>query len=217
MRISDVLDDIDLDKVLEDPLRRDFPLRLPEDYKSNNPNIVRQVQLDMASGRPYHYLFQGRVGTGKTYLAEAIISSYPPTRDYYLDVGTIVENGIVKVREFYRGYLEGLKARAGGYGDIRFNERVLKRYYFCLDDLGNETPSTQPAHEYLAACLERRCEQIKSGRCRGTIITTNLNEKKIKELYGVRVMDRLQEVFQIMQFQPKVSFRREKSKPLIKG
>jgi len=48
-----------------------------------------------------------------------------------------------------------------------------------------------------------------------SIITTNLTGKQIQKLYGVRVIDRLQELYTIMKFKPK-SFREEK-KEIIEG
>ena len=85
--------------------------------------------------------------------------------------------------------------------------------FLCLDDIGNEKPSTDAAHEYIGGCIERRYDAIKGGQAHATIITSNLDMEAIRKMYGSRVQDRIYEVFDIMEIkreQGKKSYRREK-------
>ena len=54
-----------------------FPLKLSPDYHVDDSNMIAKIKRDMASGEPYHYFFHGKVGRGKTFLAQHIIRSYP--------------------------------------------------------------------------------------------------------------------------------------------
>ena len=175
----------------------------------------------MISGDPYHYLFTGKVGTGKTLTAKSIIQSYPKHYEYYPSNNPIARSGMIIVREFYREYLDFNKVRGlAGISDLRANEKLMNKRFLCIDDVGNEKPRTDAAHEYIGAMIEKRYEVIKNNWCHATIMTTNLDMSQLKATYGVRVIDRIYEVFQIMEFERregKKSHRREKASEPIKG
>ena len=48
-------------------------LRLGDEYEIVNPNIINLVKKDLSEGNPFHYLFTGMVGSGKTYLGQQIV------------------------------------------------------------------------------------------------------------------------------------------------
>lgn len=184
-------------------------LKLPDYYESSaNPNIISQVLFDLKSGKPYHYIFTGRVGLGKTFLADIIAWSYPWNNRHFGPEGKIL------VKDLYRGYLTSINS---DYRMLRSVERHLVKDFLIIDDLGNEAPSTPTAHEYIGTTIERRYNAIKhTKRFMATIITTNLTQKEIRDTYGSRVEDRLLEMFTIMKFTGK-SFRKKQSKPVIEG
>ena len=201
-------------------------LKLPADYNIDNPKIIEKIREDMTGGGPYHYLFQGKVGTGKTYLAQSIVQSYPNNYNYYPSNNPIGRPGMIIVRDYYREYLDFNKLR--GYGavqDLKANERLMNKRFLCIDDIGNEKPATVPAHEYIGLIIEKRYEQIKRGECHATILTTNLDSDQLTAMYGSRVTDRIYEFFQVMKFdrgrdllgKERPSYRREKMAPPIKG
>jgi len=179
-------------------------LKLPEYYEKNNPNILQKVGDDMKAGRPFHYLFIGTVGCGKTELARAIVRSHPGFN-------------VVKTRRFYRSYLEYISMRhQDKYESIRIIERQFRERLLILDDLGDEKPSTEAARDYMSAMIEERYDYCshpgRVDKCR-TVITTNLTGKQILDFYGSRVLDRLEEMFIIMKFKEH-SFRHDKVKTI---
>ncbi|HDY88074.1 MAG TPA: hypothetical protein ENH82_08185 [bacterium] len=197
------------------------PLKLSPGYNVDDAEMIAKIQRDMSSGQPYHYFFHGKVGRGKTFLAQHIIRSYPNSHWYYPSPNPIAKSGMITIREYYREYLEFNKSK--GYGavtDQKANDRLLLKSFLCLDDIGNEKPATKPAREYIGACIERRYDAIKSGRVHATIMTSNHDMGAIKGMYGSRVQDRIYEVFDIMEIKRekgKKSYRREKQTELNKG
>ena len=191
-----------------------YPLKLSPAYHVDDPQMIAKIQRNMGSGEPYHYFLHGKVGRGKTFLAQHIIRSYPNSHWFYSNANPIAKTGMITVREYYREYLEFNKSR--GYtavADQKANDRLLNKMFLCLDDIGNEKPSTDAAHEYIGGCIERRYDAIKSGKAHATIITSNLDMEAIRKMYGSRVQDRIYEVFDIMEIkreQGKKSYRREK-------
>ena len=217
---------------MTDEVKLDCALKLPAGYQTDNPKIIEKIRKDMASGDPYHYWFQGKVGTGKTFTARAIVQSYPNHFEYYPSNNPIAKSGMIIVRDYYREYLDFNKLHgAGGVLDIKANEKLMNKRFLCIDDIGNEkagvtmATGADAAHEYIGSIIERRYEQIKRNYCHATIITTNLDGKQLKKMYGSRVLDRIFEVFQIMKFErgidllgnEKESHRRENASEPIKG
>lgn len=197
-----------------------YPLKLSPIYHVDDPEMIAKIQRDMTSGEPYHYFFHGKVGRGKTFLAQHIIRSYPNSHWYYSNPNPIAETGMITVREYYREYLEFNKSKGWtAVTDQKANDRLLFKMFLCLDDIGNEKPDTTAAHDYIAACIERRYDAIKSGKAHATIMTSNLDIEAIKKMYGSRVQDRIYEVFDIIEIKRekgKKSYRRENMKPIIK-
>ena len=192
-----------------------YPLKLSPDYHVDDSVMIAKIQRDMASGEPYHYFFHGKVGRGKTFLAQHIIRSYPNSHWYYTSPNPIAKTGMITVREYYREYLEFNKSKGWtAVADQKANDRLLHKMFLCLDDIGNEKPKTEAAHEYIGACIERRYDAIKNGKAHATIMTSNHDMEEIKGIYGSRVQDRIYEVFDIMEIKRekgKKSYRREKS------
>jgi|TARA_R100000656_G_scaffold122282_1_gene97802 DNA replication protein DnaC len=182
-------------------------LKLPEYYKQNNPNILNRIMKDMGEGNPFHYLFIGTVGCGKTELARAIYSSYEP--GYWESI---------KIRRFYRSYLYYLSMNLNDkYQSIRDIEKQFRSKSIVVDDFGDERPSTEAAHDYIANMIEERYDYCILAQNRDhcqTVITTNLKGEEILKFYGSRVLDRIEELFTIMEFKSH-SFRREKKERII--
>ena len=205
-----------------------FEIRYPKGYKKNNKNIIKRVEKELLlygtniidgvqhdSNRvSAHYLFQGVVGCGKTTLAKIIYNSCKPKSNY-------TDSKSTSFRKIYEDYLSLIGSTySDKYTAIQDLSELMKKELLLLDDLGDEKPNTDAAHDYIGGLLEKRYEYIKIGfpvnklNC-VTIITTNLNGKQIIDTYGSRVYDRLQEIFVICKFKD-VSFR-EKKRTIIKG
>ena len=177
-------------------------LRLGNEYEIVNPNIINLVKKDLSEGNPFHYLFTGMVGSGKTHLGQQIVRS------------TIEYNSwsLVSAMEHYKKHIRIIggeyidKMDADRKNDNKFSDQCLM-----LDDLGDEKPSTPASHDYFGGLIEKRYLTIKRNEMSRTIITTNLNAEMIRETYGSRVLDRLIEHFVICKFK-RVSFREKKER-----
>jgi DNA replication protein DnaC len=177
-------------------------LILPEGYEENNPKILKQVRKDLKENNAFHYIFIGKVGCGKTYLANQIVQSRK-------DFGSF-RWSIVECRHLYQEYLRVISSNfTDKYDAIRNLESTVKDRLTFIDDLGDERPGTDAAHDYMSGRLMDRWEKAKRDKDSCTIITTNLSQADIIKKYGSRVVDRMEEVFTLMIFKPH-SFRRDK-------
>ena len=181
-------------------------LKLPSGYRLNNPNFLKQLKEDFKEERNFNYLFTGSVGCGKTYLAKIIIHNTGGSGFWET----------LECRNVYKDYLRLMESNYTDKHEAlqRLDDRVKKKNVL-IDDLGDERPSTAGSHDYLGGLLVERCETIKRTSTCSSIITTNLKQKEIMEMYGSRVVDRLEENFIMVKFEDH-SFRRDK-RQIIKG
>ena len=49
------------------------PIVEKENYKINNPKIIAKINNDLLNGNPFHYLFTGATGVGKTFLGTTVV------------------------------------------------------------------------------------------------------------------------------------------------
>jgi DNA replication protein DnaC len=172
--------------------------KLPDDYKKNNPHIIEQIISDIKNEKDFHYLFQGCVGCGKTYLAKLISKTFEDVKIKY-------------ARSVYREYLSVLDSN---YTDkaVAIDKRIhcLRGDFVILDDIGSEKPRTAGSRSFMEDIIEDRYDWIMKGLGKRTVFTTNLTGSELAELYGDRVVDRLQEAFIIMKFK-NYSFRKNKN------
>ena len=182
-------------------------LHLPEGYQENNPNIISKVKTDLEKSQQFNYFFTGNVGCGKTCLAEIIVRSHR---------NTVHKWERIECRNVYKIYLRLLDSNYTDKSDaIQKHEDIVKKPYVFIDDLGDERPSTDGSHDYVVCMLVERCETTRRSTTASSIITTNLKMQEIIDMYGSRVVDRIEENFTIMQFKDH-SFRRDK-REIIKG
>ncbi len=138
-------------------------------------NAVWQYCHDYPSTKTDRFLFYGKSGTGKTFLA-----------------GCMADTLIV------RGY-NVIFAQAGELNSVflrALSDRSPKRFLYAdtlkntdflfVDDLGSEPVIPNVTHENLYALLSFRLERKKP-----TIITTNLNPEQLRALYGDRIFSRI--------------------------
>jgi DNA replication protein DnaC len=86
----------------------------------------------------------------------------------------------------------------------------LRGDFVILDDIGSEKPRTAGSRSFMEDIIEDRYDWIMKGLGKRTVFTTNLTGSELAELYGDRVVDRLQEAFIIMKFK-NYSFRKNKN------
>ena len=178
-------------------------LILPKGYKENNKNILKYVKSKIENDSEFHYLFQGTVGCGKTLLSKIIEASIKSK------TGNKINSLIC--RRLYEKYLKIITSDCTDkYEAIDDIYRIFHSEFLILDDLGDERPGTDSAHDFVGGLIEERYNFLKRTNFKGrTIISTNLNGNEIINFYGSRVYDRMQEMFVICKFN-KVSFRENK-------
>tara|TARA_Y100000310_G_scaffold33021_1_gene31231 strand:+ start:216 stop:785 length:570 start_codon:yes stop_codon:yes gene_type:complete len=176
--------------IVEDPIVE------TDNFKIINPNIVERVNKDLAAGNPFHYLFIGETGCGKTQLGTAIVIKSKMMWEMVSTMKHYQEH----IRYISSDYTD--KMDADRKNDTKFSINCLM-----IDDLGDEKPSTVASHDYIGGLLERRYLYIKRNPNSRTIMTTNLHSNQLISTYGSRVYDRLCEHFTICKFKDH-SFRK---------
>ena len=205
-------------------------LILPKGYKNNNDNIIRCVSADMMQWRfvKPHYLFTGRVGSGKTYLKEIIFDSIKKMLTAALELsqksercfdfkntGKMKGNTVLASNEYYlQGLIDCMKTYSARdiykhYLANNFEVLPVSRI-FCLDDIGAEK-ETAGSRDLIIEMITTIYDRFRVGKNLVVIITTNLDGKAIINRYGSRTEDRIEEMCQpIMEFNNH-SFRRDKA------
>jgi|TARA_R100001530_G_C4279513_1_gene145209 DNA replication protein DnaC len=177
-------------------------------YEQNNPNILKDIITNLEEGNPFHYLFTGVVGCGKTYLTRMIMRAtlVTPRSERW---------EMIKVIKFYKRYLSYITSEySDKWSSVDSHNRTINTKLLAIDDLGDEKPSTSAAHDYFSGLIEMRYDYIYTHPESRTIISTNLNGNQIIKMYGSRAFDRLQEYFVICKFKP-VSFREKRHRTLV--
>ncbi len=151
--------------------------RLPRRYRradlTDFPREVDRAALRWLGNPGDGLLISGPVGTGKTYLAAAIVAAQLRAR---------IDSHFFRCSELYSDLRESLRANAS-------EEYVLRRYveprYVALDDLG-AGGLTDHERRVTLEVLDRR---INGGH--PTIITTNWSLEQIAERMDERIASRL--------------------------
>ena len=147
---------------------------LKADVASMNVGFKHAWQLDKRSAS---LVLRGDVGTGKTYLACALLRQR-------------LERGQAGRFVAVADLMDELKARFGDGAAEQseaYFDRLAGEPFLVLDDVGaeQETPWTR---ERVASLIDRRYRAEAP-----TILTTNLTHRELAERYGKRLADRLNE------------------------
>jgi DNA replication protein DnaC len=173
-------------------------------YFTNNPQF-EQKGYNLQKG----LLLFGGVGVGKTQL----LSMFRNNQKHSYQVVSCQD-------------VEGTYARAGDDQNEDTGEKGLKKYYgvvslsgpnqygqttlgFLFDDLGQENIATKFYGTQRNVMHEVLTQRYKNGLFTSTHVTTNLSAEQIKELYGVRVADRMREMFNLISFPENAKSRRK--------
>ncbi len=181
-------------------------LNLPQNYINNNPNIIKFLQkclVNYPTNAP-SLLLTGCVGSGKSYLANTILTSL---KNYHTAQIRHLNTKLITVDA--KHYWEGIEANKPLYEQIESQKNNMTclalqttaniyRNYLnnlqnqnyslpvlpaVIDDLGAE-PSTQSSIDYIASLITKAYEQYQTGKNKTFIITTNLNSEQIQARYG---------------------------------
>lgn len=117
-------------------------------------------------------LLSGKNGTGKTFLARQAYNACTPHRLPYRDDDLAI---FTNQAELNMKWIEEIKDKGDAVGMLR---RYCNTRLLVLDDLGTRIPS-EAFMDFLYAIADARYNEA-----RGTIITTNLTAKALREKFG---------------------------------
>ena len=144
------------------------------------PEVIAFIDtfIEYPSG---YVLLSGKNGTGKSYCALAIYHEITPYRlpSFDHDVALFITQADLNLQ---------WGKEIAKWGDCSsMLEQVCKPRLLVLDDLGTRTPS-EPFMDFLYSLADKRYSERET---KGTIITTNLNVKDMREKFGDAFVSRV--------------------------
>lgn len=197
--------------VLKPPLEIIYPVGYTF---NNNPEFYQELKERVESGNPFHFLFVGNAGSGKTYLANIIMDMVQAHYGWkYLQK--------INCSTFYQEYTNTFSANREEKTDKLKAFEKQPNTKFIMDDLGTEQDTTNSRWFY-SNLINNDYLNIKDGTAESSIITTNLRDitngtktNQFTDRYGTRTIDRILENYTVFIF-AEHSFRRDK-KQIIQG
>lgn len=164
------------------------PLATFENFKTDNTDkpqtaflekakrfLVCWAQNDKKYANISNVIISGRVGVGKTFLAECTLSEFAKQGKFVYKISAFAMNELFTKFHTTFDYTK---------------QEYLNELLFCdvllIDDLGTEPLKANITIQYLLLLISERENLGKK-----TIITTNLNQDQIRETYHERVFSRL--------------------------
>jgi len=184
-------------------------LQFPEWYVKPKP-IIDYIEKCLQTKDPFAMLFVGKVGCGKTYLAEQVYNYIETENSNNHRIKMLFSSAA----EVYREYLAALTKQNSDKNDLIARiESYLTWDVVVLDDLGKEM-DTGAAKTFFSNLLCIQYDAFREGKLNRSIITTNYSGEQLKQLYGEHVVSRLVEYYTIVEFKAG-DYRMAKAKKVI--
>ena len=164
------------------------PLANFENFKTDNADKTQKAYLEKAkkflicwaqNDKKYasisNVIISGRVGVGKTFLAECTLSEFSKQGKFVYKISAFAMNEL-----FTKFHTTFDYTKQDYLNELLFCDVLL------IDDLGTEPLKANITIQYLLLLISERENLGKK-----TIITTNLNQDQIRETYHERVFSRL--------------------------
>ena len=198
------------------PRKLEKGLLFPKDFRNVYPKIIQCITEDLEKEQGFHYFIRGTVGSGKTYLAftisQTIEQIYGNSYDYH---GFEVK--WVNCEEVYYDWLNLRESTPSNKFQLLTNAiKRLRGNCVIFDDIGAELPQTDAAHAYVAKILTDRYNCFKQGFIPFSIDTSNMDADSINDMYGSRVLRRINEMCTIIQLSDNV-FGKKRAKIYKEG
>lgn len=166
--------------------------------KDEKEKRVRDLMLGgtnrMVEGEVFKIFLQGPTGVGKSHLAAAGLLNYNMKKNGVKCLFVNFNRVLSVIRATYSNFYTGKHDR-NYYVDMMIDVDLL-----VIDDLGSEVgdintknKATDHNHQILYEVLEGRVDK-------STIITSNIPQSKIKELYDSKIDSRLSENLEVISF-----------------
>lgn len=154
---------------------------MPRINEINKKTPEQMEKILCFSKKPYGFLLlAGGNGTGKSFVAEAIYQLYTPYKLPYYDMDRAYFINQSDLNEKW------LDVKHEG-STKEFSERIKETKLLVIDDLGTRIPS-EAFSDFLYAIFDHRWRFRDT---LGTIITTNLTGKMVREKFGDAVLSRI--------------------------
>ena len=201
----------------DNPMNPEMPTSLLTNagYEPINAELESFIYTQISKQQGFAYQFKGNPGNGKTELSRAIYRTV-------LAVNDINNPVFATTTEIWERYKYLIKGNYEDTGDqIRAIKEAMDRTtcYF-LDELGGEQNNfklmgvNKSCSEFVTGLLMNLYDRLCNCTPFYCVITTNLSQEDLRQLYGERIFDRIIEKFQDVNFQGK-SFRKlQKKLPL---
>jgi DNA replication protein DnaC len=174
------------------------------DWFVKNDNLIKVCQ-ELVKQDHFAVMFVGVPGCGKTVMAGIMFDMLCKQHK---------NCWALSAHELYTGYLKAINSKDEDKSILvdRANNCMLNSLVL-LDDLGCEM-DTDSSRTYFANILSIQYDNYNASKFNRTIITTNLDSEQIQARYGLRVLDRIYEHYQIVKFH-NGSFRKAGMKKVI--
>lgn len=140
--------------------------------KEEKKKYGKAIEMMKKEGKKI-FLFSGKTGTAKTYMASVLIREL---LEEGLDAEA--ENAVKLNKKFLEYHCAPIEKKKAMWEEINEADALL------IDDLGTEQVLNNVTVPYLLELLTDRTEKI-------TVVTTNLNPIELEERYGQRLLSRL--------------------------
>lgn len=167
-------------------------MKFPTNYIKND-KLIDYIEKLIQSGS-FYLLLSGKPGCGKTEIASIVFDAIYEKHENNSKYAAVR----MSAQAMYRDYLSAINDNEDRAKKVNAAESFMLRDLVMVDDLGGEL-DTVAASNYFANLFCRHYDAVKNGENNVVIITTNLDLDGISKIYGLRVMDRISELFHIIQ------------------
>lgn len=176
-------------------------LKLPANHDIINIDFYKEIDNHLTHQTPFCYLFKGISGCGKTTLMKIIHNNIIRLNPVWMTAPTLYQDYIRVISSDFSDKSEAITKRHNLFvADTLF-----------IDDIGVEKHISEAAIGYITIGIHRMYDNWKMYNHKRIVLSTNLNSKEILDMYGSRVVDRLTEMFTVIDF-PDKSFRKVKAR-----
>ena len=167
---------------------------LPEHYLKAKKSDIKGVRAKLFEGHESLFI-HGKVGTGKTWLASALMREQLRNSIKAIGNDSIYADDFefVSMPEFAISIRASMN-RSSDDSESKIVSRYSKVKSLFFDDIGAEKPSDY-IKSILFVLIERRNTKIR-GR---TVITSNLDLNELSKLHGVRIGSRISEMCRVIE------------------
>lgn len=148
-----------------------------------NRDIVLEAAERFKQGEKFNLILQGKQGTGKSHLAYSTL--------YQLNEGRNFSCCFISIDAMLRKIKATFNDKESKFTEEYFNNLIATVDFLCLDDLGAETGSMDSEKKATDFVQRILYSATNARQDKATILTTNLDSKKLFSMYDKKLVSRL--------------------------